>query len=525
MYEAVGVWLERITAVVCGYCLQSFLGSFSKYNNRVWKGLAAVVLYGGWEYFGGRILMPAGGFGAVIRLGGGALISFFLTRLLYRQTAAMAAFLAVSFLAVREIGAYLVHVVAMAGDGLNYLLLRFSENGRLAVERAAELAEGTAMVIQFALYVSLWALLYTLLRRLASNFREKDVCLHKKEALLLMLPGGMGLLFCLLLRLLMFQGQPETGILLYDRVPAARLIVPAVLALVQFLILYAVRLYQDIFNLQKERNARMVLETQLNGLREQMEEMEHVYSGIRGLRHDMRNSLAVVTELLSKCEEENCSRPDGEERSAVKRISGDDAKKAAGERAAKGRETQGSVSFELRSYVEEWNRSLAGLEFRFRTGNVVADVLLERKQRELIRSVPGVMISADDLIFPDGLFICGYDLGVILGNALDNAMEACKRLKEKEPDADVFLKLCSFVKGRAVLLEITNSFDGQIVCERNREFPASRKAESGFCGIGLMNVKATAEKYHGTVEWAARGRCFVLTVLLQNERSEENDKR
>lgn len=122
----------------------------------------------------------------------------------------------------------------------------------------------------------------------------------------------------------------------------------------------------------------------------------------------------------------------------------------------------------------------------------------------------------DELVFPEVLAILDYDIGVILGNALDNAVEACGRLREEEPEADCFIRLCSFLEGEMFLLEIRNRFDGKVITREGREFPETRKGDGESHGIGLANIKRTCEKYHGAVEWTAREGVFTLSVMLRN---------
>ena len=76
------------------------------------------------------------------------------------------------------------------------------------------------------------------------------------------------------------------------------------------------------------------------------------------------------------------------------------------------------------------------LEFRFKTGNAVVDTLLNMKYHEITRLVPDLQMDVEELKFPEKLFIQSYDIGIILGNALDNAIEACRKLKAKGPDAE-----------------------------------------------------------------------------------------
>ena len=108
------------------------------------------------------------------------------------------------------------------------------------------------------------------------------------------------------------------------------------------------------------------------------------------------------------------------------------------------------------------------------------------------------------------------------GNTVDNAMEACRKLKAKEPEADAFIRLCSLQKGNLLILKVENSFDGRLVRRRQEEFPMTDKADRENHGIGLANIKSTAEKYSGTMDFKVNGRVFILSVMMKNERREED---
>lgn len=109
-------------------------------------------------------------------------------------------------------------------------------------------------------------------------------------------------------------------------------------------------------------------------------------------------------------------------------------------------------------------------------------------------------------------------MGVILGNALDNAIEACGRLHAKEPEAALFIRLSSFRKGNMFFLEVENSFDGQFMKNAETEFPMTSKPDKSVHGSGFPNIRNAAGKYYGEVEWSADGRIFTLSVMMQNEK-------
>ena len=167
------------------------------------------------------------------------------------------------------------------------------------------------------------------------------------------------------------------------------------------------------------------------------------------------------------------------------------------------------------------NQTFDSLDFRFKTGNSVIDTLLNMKYHEALRIVPDLQIDIKKLLLPCDLFIQSYDIGVILGNALDNAMEACRKLKEKEPEARAFIRLSSVRKDKLLIFKIENSFDGILKRKQQAGLPETDKADKKVHGIGLANIKNTAEKYQGAMGYKIDGKVFILSVMVKNERSIE----
>ncbi len=360
--------------------------------------------------------------------------------------------------------------------------------GYIGMETFELLLQGTAAALQI-LCCSLWVLLlYLSLKRVAGSFREKDHGLHRTELLFILTPGLVGLLLCVLLRIIMITVEDGMPALVYDRYPSLRLLVPAIFLLSLMSIVHGVRLFQDMILLSRERNSRIILEQQIDTLQEHIRETERLYEGVRSVKHDMKNTLSVLMRLFAE---------------------------------------KGSVDDpELTAYLAEMNQSFDRLELRFRTGNTVADALLNMKYHEMIRLIPDLNFQADGLLFLEHMPIQSYDIGVILGNALDNAMEGCMRLKEEYPAAKPLIRLSSLQRGRYFFLEIANSFDGKLSLNGGSEFPATRKKDKHLHGIGLENMKKTAEKYGGTVDYSVEGNpdannsrsgyaIFTLSVMMK----------
>lgn len=438
MYDVINVCLDVIVALGQGYCLQYFLGSFleGREKDRRINGLLVMVVYGVLR-LGINFILPADN--ESIRTVGKITLMFviivLLALLFYKGVQAITAFLAITFMAVSEITFFLSYMLMQIGGNLFDLWVWLLEKGYIAVDTFEWIVQISATFLQIIFYGIFLVLLYFALRKIIRSFSDKDYRIQRTELYFLLVPGTVGLLVCLLLRTIMITIENDMPKLLCDRYPILSIIVPAILILSLLSILYAVKTFQNMIVLNREKNSRIILEKQIGSMQEHMEEMEHIYSGIRSMKHDMKNTLAVIMELAGKDETE------------------------------------------LQTYLSEINKGFEQLEFRFRTGNTVADVLLNMKYHEAVRTIPDIEIDAERLLFSENMHIQSYDIGVIIGNALDNAIEACRKLK----------------------------------------------SDNRAHGMGLANIKHTAEKYHGGVDWTAEGKVFMLSVMMKNERGMENE--
>ena len=484
MYEVVSGLLEVFSAMFQGYCLQYFFGSFleGRIRNRRISVLAVTALYGALR-LGAGFFLPKGytSFWVFVRLAVILCIISLTALAFYRALGKMALFLIVTFMAVGEMSFFLAHMFYKLGNHLFRLWDWCLENGYISsLEFYNFVVSITLMGNQILFYVIGAAVLYFTLRRVVQDYREKEYAVHRTELLFILTPGLAGLMVCTLLRITIDtaeNGVPET---LYDRYPSLMVIMPVILLLLLFSVMFGIKLFQDMICWNREKSSRIILEKQVGSLQEHMGEMERVYSGIRGMRHDMKNTISLIMQLAAGKEEE------------------------------------------LKAYLEELNQTMDRLEFRFKTGNTVVDTLLNMKYHEIASTVPDLQMDVEGLQFPEKLFIQSYDIGIIIGNALDNAIEACRKLKVKEPDAEAFIRISSFQKRELFFLKVENSFDGKVVRKPQNEFPVTDKADRENHGIGLANIKSTAEKYQGTMDFKVNGRVFILSVMMKNERREED---
>lgn len=488
MCNVISEILEVLHVLAQGICLQYFFGEFSesRWTERKGNGFLVAGLYGALK-LGMNQILPSGFESAVI-IEKQVLHLILLSALalcFYQAVHKIMVFLVITFMAVSEITFFLAYMILVLGQKLTDLWINLYGRGYFAsYDTFLRTIEMSLTGLQFLMTAAFIGLLYVSLRKIAGSYQEKDYVLNRKEMAFIITPGLAALLLCILLRLIMITVEGDVPRLLYDRHPPLLWLVPAILLLSLLSILYSIKLFQDMIHFSREKNSRIILENQISSMQEHIQETERIYSGIRSMKHDMKNTLAVILRLAA--------------------------------------EEEGKENGELQAYLSELNQTFDRLELQFKTGNTVVDALLNMKYHEAVRMIPDIQMDAERLLFSDTLLIQSYDIGIILGNALDNAIEACRKLKEKEPDAEAFIRLSSFQKGKMIFIGIENSFDGNIIRKRQSPFPVTDKADREAHGIGLANIRNAAGKYHGGVDWSVHNKVFALSVMLQNERRVAN---
>ncbi|MDE6625950.1 MAG: GHKL domain-containing protein [Lachnospiraceae bacterium] len=195
-----------------------------------------------------------------------------------------------------------------------------------------------------------------------------------------------------------------------------------------------------------------LLEQEEHSLNQYVEEAKAHYEKTRSFRHDIKNHITVVRKLLQK----------GKSEQAL-------------------------------NYIGDMEELTEELSFPCSTNNPVADILVGNKLG--IAQSMGIDVYCS-LLLPYPCFVRDIDFCIILSNALDNAIHACKSMGD---GADKYIRVTGRIQGDFVLLEIENSFQGQGLFRK---------------GTGLSNVEMVAEKYHGAMSIKAEGTAFILSVLL-----------
>lgn len=194
-------------------------------------------------------------------------------------------------------------------------------------------------------------------------------------------------------------------------------------------------------------------------------EVENIYQKMRGWRHDYNNHMQVLKAYLAE-------------------------KKYA----------------EAEAYVDSLSHDLAAVDMTLKTGNIMVDAILNSK----ISLMQSRKIRVDATAFvPAKLSISEIDLCILIGNLLDNAMEACMALPEEERFVIVYIKN----RGSGLYLSFTNSA-GKKMPKQGTLFASSKGENHGF---GLIRVDDIVKKYGGILTRASEDGGFTTELLLPIE--------
>ena len=166
------------------------------------------------------------------------------------------------------------------------------------------------------------------------------------------------------------------------------------------------------------------------------EEVQNVYRTMRGWRHDYHNHIQAMLALTDKPQQ-------------------------------------------LRAYLLKLNSDLTTVDTVIKTGNVMVDAILNSKL-SLIQSRQ-INLHAKAVV-PSDLRISEIDLCTVIGNLLDNAMEACLK---QERDSERFVRVYIGILKKQLYISVQNS-SGQQIKKSGKTYISTKNSESH--GFGLKRI-------------------------------------
>lgn len=197
--------------------------------------------------------------------------------------------------------------------------------------------------------------------------------------------------------------------------------------------------------------------------RRHCEEVDQLYRQTRGWRHDFKNHLQTMLAYL--------------EMGQTKRLEG---------------------------YLRELSDDYQQIDIALKTGNKMVDAILNSKLS--VVKAKNIKIDATASV-PAQLSISDVDLSVMIGNLLDNALEACLKL----PPEERFIRFYMAKAKENLYIYIMNSADGTY--RRGMGSYLSTKTLAGH-GYGLQRIDKVIRKYNGYRSREDEGNVFATEILL-----------
>lgn len=172
------------------------------------------------------------------------------------------------------------------------------------------------------------------------------------------------------------------------------------------------------------------------------------------------------------------------------------------EYAAQGRLDQ------VEQYLNAFDRKLIRPGF-VHTGNLDIDSILNYKLGQA--EAAGARLELD-ITLPEGFTVNSFDLNVILGNLLDNAVEGLAG------SGDKWLALSLKADRGVFFLKLANRYDGVTLQMDGPDGPAYRSRRKGKDhGLGLSIVRRVVEQYRGQLWIDSAGTVFTVEIIFYLE--------
>lgn len=192
-------------------------------------------------------------------------------------------------------------------------------------------------------------------------------------------------------------------------------------------------------------------------------EVENMYRQIRGWRHDYRNHIQVMKSYAAS-----------NDMDAIKR------------------------------YLDELDTDLSTVDVAIKTGNAMADAILNSKiSLARSRQIPVTV----DAHIPVALKMSELDLCVIIGNLFDNAIEANMPLPEEKRMIRVYMDM----KNTQLYMSFTNMTASK---KRVKEGGRFRTTKGEGHGFGLVRVDDIVARYDGYLSRNSEDGAFTTEILL-----------
>lgn len=169
--------------------------------------------------------------------------------------------------------------------------------------------------------------------------------------------------------------------------------------------------------------------------------------------------------------------------------------------ALKGQLEAGEIDRAI-AYIDQLDQALQNVDTLLKTGNVTVDAILSAKIAGA--KTEGISVTVDANI-PDNLTLTDLELSIIIGNLLDNAIEACRSAEGKK-----FIRISLHMKGKMLYFYMLNSA-GAKKQKLGSLFKTSKGSAHGF---GLHRTENVLNEHGGWVKYNSEDGAFTSEFLV-----------
>lgn len=224
-------------------------------------------------------------------------------------------------------------------------------------------------------------------------------------------------------------------------------------------------IYDKINEVYMQKLERKSIKQRVEMYENQLELMKQSQKNIKALRHDMRKHLLLLQSYVDNQEYDK-----------------------------------------MQQYISNINEYMLIPGQHVQTGNQEIDAILnymiERAKKKNCKVETQIEV-------PNVCFMQKMDLNVLLGNLLDNAIEALDRVHER------YLYISLKYKKGVFVIHIYNSYDGTLIKQGEKYITCKKDTESH--GLGLQNVSEIIEKYNGEKIIETTDNMFKVKIMLYVE--------
>ncbi len=211
------------------------------------------------------------------------------------------------------------------------------------------------------------------------------------------------------------------------------------------------------------RYEKRILEYQRKAMEKQVAEVNEIYMTMRGWRHDYHNHLQKLSAHLQEGQIEEAKR-----------------------------------------YIGDLGESLDNIKIKYQTGNVSLDAILNSKLSIVEKEKISINCKVE---IAENLTVSDIDLCILLGNLIDNAVEACRVISE---ETERFLRIYMCIRKQQLYISVSNATN-EVIRKLDAEYISKKRGDHGH---GLKRINIVVDKYGGFIKRANEPGVFATEIML-----------